>query len=57
MSDQEKKQQRNNDMLNAETKPTFFLSTLYKAKKKIPKNCFLRKGRVDDWTLNENKPL
>ena len=35
MSEQEKKRQRIYDLLNAETKPKFFLSTVYKAKKKF----------------------
>ena len=35
MAEQEKKRQIIYDLLNTETKPNFFLSTVYKAKKKL----------------------
>ena len=57
MSEQENKQQRIYDLLNAETKPTF-LSLLYTKQSKaifFHKNSFWRKRGMEDLTKNEKK--
>ena len=52
MSEQEKKQQRIYDLLNAEIKPKF-LCLLYTKQRKILQNrSFLREKGVEDWTKN-----
>ena len=56
MSEQEKKRQRMYSLLNAKTKPKFFLSTVYKANNFfLQKNIFLRKRRNEGLYKKKSK--
>ena len=53
MSEQEKKQQRNSDLLKLKTKPNMFLSSVYKTKEKITEKEVFKEKR--EWWIEPKR--